>query len=118
VVTLVAGPASTYVSIRIETGARAADLPASLRDQVAPLLAARAFDTTEAMASYGLQPPRAHLVYRRSDGTTVDVGLGSSTFDLHFVYARRIGDPRVAIVPTDVARPVLALVGVVVGSPA
>jgi hypothetical protein len=112
VAALVAGPASAYASVAVAGGDREAPVPASLLGEVAPLLVARVFDPAESPGTFGLDHPRAHVVYRRQDGTTIDVALGALTFDDHFVYARRAGQPTVALVAASVADPLLALVGI------
>jgi hypothetical protein len=117
VAALVAGPASAYASVVVAGGNRQAPVPPSLLDEVAPLLVARVFDPAESPGTFGLDHPRAHVVYRRRDGTTIDVALGAPTFDRHFVYAQRSGQPTVALVAASVADRLLVLVGVDVSPP-
>lgn len=114
---LVPGPPAAYTSIDVTAGGRSVPVPAAIRADLAPLLVARVFPPGEPAAGYGLDHPLAHLTYRSADGTTIDVALGSPTFDRHFVYARRAGQANVALLASSVADPLLATVGVQIPGP-
>jgi len=114
VIALVPGPPSAYPAVEIRSGDRTAPVPVA---QVAPLLVAREFAPTEPLSAYGLDRPVAQLRYVARSGPDVDVDLGATTFDHHFIYARRAGDPQVGLVAASVAAPMLAAVGVRLPAP-
>ena len=104
--------AAAVASITVQAGGRTAEAPADLLARSAPLLAGRVFDAPEPAASYGLDAPRATLVYRLTSGGERVLRVGAENFDRRSFYVRRDGDVRVFLVPADQLRPLLALVGV------
>jgi len=111
------GPSAlTGISVVAATGREAA-VPAGEWARVAPLVAARRLSRPEAPAAYGLDHPRARLVYRRRAGGELDVEVGADSFDGHLVYARRATEATVYLLAADTLRPYLALVGVALPPP-
>lgn len=111
-VALVPGPRAAYASVEVIAGERTSSVPATMLGDVAPLLVARVFRPSESPSAYGLSPPRALLRFRRAGGGSVDVAIGAPTFDAHFTYVQRTGEPVVGLLAASVAGPLLALVGI------
>jgi len=106
------GPgAFAAISVVASTGREAA-VPRGDWGTVAPLLAARRLTRPEPASSYGLDHPRARLVYRKVAGSEVDVDVGAPSFDGHLVYARLPGRAAVYLLAADALRPLLAMAGV------
>lgn len=114
---VVPGPASAYASVQISAGVRSVALNQSGWAGIAPLVAARSFSPTEALASYGLAPPAATIEYHRSAGADLTLFVGSAGFDAHFVYVMLPGKSTIYTVAADRLRSLLAEVGVVVPEP-
>ena len=111
------GPgAFSRISVVASTGTQA-EVPPGQWGALAPLLAARRLAHPEPLASYGLDRPRARLVYRRRAGGELDVELGGPSFDARLVYARRAGDVGVYLLAADSLRTLLSLAGVALPAP-
>ena len=117
VVVVVPGPVGAYASVTVVAGARQLTLTGDARDRVVPLVGARSFTPSEPMSTYGLDQPQAVLTYRRVDGTGVELAVGGTTFDHHFVYVQRAGQATVALVAADRLGPALAEVGITLPPP-
>jgi hypothetical protein len=111
VVRVVPGPSSAYAGIVVSVQGRTAEVPNDLRSRLAPLLATRRLSSPGPPSDYGLDRPQAALIYRTRAGATVQVDIGATNFDHHFVYARRTGAGPFYLVPADTLRPILALAG-------
>jgi len=78
---------------------------------------ARIFANPDPLAEYGLDRPRAVLVFVLNSGGSVTLWIGSADFDRRGVYVGKPEDPRVYLAPADALRPVLALVGITLAPP-
>jgi hypothetical protein len=115
VATLVPGPPDAYTGVDVIAGGRAASVPRPEWPGLAGLVVAREITPAGPLSTYGLDPPRATLRFRRPGREVVDVAIGNPTFDRHGFYART-GGPVLLIFGTELRAP-LAQVGIVVGPP-
>ena len=111
---VVPGPASAWSAVTVNGAGQSKDMPADAKDTLAPLRAARALEQPGALSEYGLDHPRATLTYRpaSSGAPEAEVDVGNANFDRHFVYVQRRGSPSVYLVPADILRAALAMVGI------
>lgn len=82
-------------------------VPATVVARVVPFLVRRVFDAAEPLANYGLDVPRARVVFAPASGERIILLIGAQDFDRTAYYVQRVGDTRVWLVLTSSVDPLL-----------
>lgn len=100
-------PAAARASVTVTMGGVDRAVPADAVARAVPLLVRRVFDAVEPLANYGLDVPRARIVFTLASGERITLLVGGQDFDKTAYYVQRVGDPRVWLVLSESIAPLL-----------